>query len=460
MKKLLLMPLLLLFVTGCEPGAMMAIPDHPPLQKIDLAGKKTATIAFERAAMSIDQGTTIAWMPFNMKMPMDDADYACNIGKEINRTLQWDGGLGELRGWDSDLGRLFYETMKGEGIAVAGNPVEAFKETDKKSSADFLVAAEIKAIRGNICELFLDKTLISKSDSIKLDKEAGEMYAEVKWTVYSPASQKKVGTYNTYGYGRFDSPVTRGVMATFNRAFANSVANLAATKDFVALLTSSDSEKVRQEELAKYDRLTIKGVPKSSRSASEVTTVLTRSNVILRLATGHGSGFVISPDGYILTAEHVVGNMKKITAKFDNGLELPADVVRSNAYRDVALLKVDVRGLTPLPIETEGVPKVMDEVFAVGSPIKEELGVTVTRGVVSALREKDEAKDLVLIQSDVGISGGNSGGPLVDKNGNAVGIAVSGIGVYQLNTGLNFFVPISDALKYLNLTVAQEKDNK
>jgi S1-C subfamily serine protease len=88
------------------------------------------------------------------------------------------------------------------------------------------------------------------------------------------------------------------------------------------------------------------------------------------------------------------------------------------------------------------------EVFAVGTPLSDKLQFSVTKGVVSGLRKID---DVDYIQSDVTVLPGSSGGPLLDANGNAIGIASQGIAAGSVPVGVNFFVPIGDLDKYVPL---------
>jgi len=124
---------------------------------------------------------------------------------------------------------------------------------------------------------------------------------------------------------------------------------------------------------------------------------------------------------------------------------------RFHTHRDVALVKVDAGGLKPLPIRSSIVSHA-EEVYAVGTPFDESLQSTITKGIVSGIRT-EEKSGLKLIQSDVDIHGGNSGGPLLDSQGNVVGISVSGIGLRKLSAGLNFFIPIIDGLEWLNVKI-------
>ena len=139
--------------------------------------------------------------------------------------------------------------------------------------------------------------------------------------------------------------------------------------------------------------------------------------------SGGGSGFIVSPDGYILTNEHVISGNTQLTVVLDNGTRLTPQVIDSDASRDIALLKVDSsRKLTALSFSTsvrEG-----EEVVAIGHPLDLGASMTITKGIVSALRAILVAS--AYIQTDAAINPGNSGGPLINLKGDVVGMNTSG----------------------------------
>jgi S1-C subfamily serine protease len=191
----------------------------------------------------------------------------------------------------------------------------------------------------------------------------------------------------------------------------------------------------------------IPALPRSVTPLSEGTSALQAAVVTIKLENGHGSGFFISRDGYLLTNHHVVGDNKFVTIKLTTGRQMPGEVLRSHLGRDVALVKVNEQAMAALPLQLEP-PDVAAEVYAVGTPFKETYSTTISRGIVSAYRTVD---DLKLIQSDAAIHGGSSGGAMVDRFGNVVAVSVSGItnSAEKLGTSINFFIPIADALRFL-----------
>jgi serine protease Do len=161
---------------------------------------------------------------------------------------------------------------------------------------------------------------------------------------------------------------------------------------------------------------------------------------------GLGSGFIISPDGYILTNAHVVKGATEVTVKLTDRREFKAKVVGSDAFSDVATLKIDASGLPTVKIGNPDKVKVGDWVAAIGSPFGFENSVTA--GIVSAKsRSLPDSTYVPFIQTDVAVNPGNSGGPLFNMDGEVIGInsqIYSRTGGYM---GLSFAIPINVAMK-------------
>ncbi|MEM8557557.1 MAG: trypsin-like peptidase domain-containing protein [Bacteroidota bacterium] len=154
-----------------------------------------------------------------------------------------------------------------------------------------------------------------------------------------------------------------------------------------------------------------------------------RDRVVERQVQGLGSGFVISPDGYIVTNDHVAGNATQITVAFPNGDELDAQLIGSDPESDIALLKVDPPSELPYLQFRETDDVVVGEwAIALGNPfgLFEAAEPTVTVGVVSATgRDFAPQQGRVfrdMIQTDAAINRGNSGGPLVNALGEVIGV--------------------------------------
>lgn len=171
---------------------------------------------------------------------------------------------------------------------------------------------------------------------------------------------------------------------------------------------------------------------------------------------GQGSGFIVSADGIILTNAHVVDGASEVKVKLTDRREFQAKVLGVDSLTDVAVLKIDAHDLPVVRIGKPDGLKVGAWVVAIGSPFGFENSVTA--GIVSAKARSlpDDAR-VPFIQTDVAVNPGNSGGPLLDLNGNVVGInsqIYSRTGGYM---GLSFAIPIDLAMKVKDELVAHGK---
>lgn len=168
-----------------------------------------------------------------------------------------------------------------------------------------------------------------------------------------------------------------------------------------------------------------------------------------------GSGFIISDDGTIVTNNHVVENGTKITVTLDDGTELPATLVGTDAKNDIAVLKVEAKGKLPtVQWGDSDALRLGDPVLAIGDPFG--IGTTVTSGIVSARgRDLHNGPYDDFIQVDAAINHGNSGGPLVDASGKVVGINTAIYSPNGGNVGVGFAIPSAQAEKVVEKIVAK-----
>ena len=159
-----------------------------------------------------------------------------------------------------------------------------------------------------------------------------------------------------------------------------------------------------------------------------------------------GSGFLVSPDGIVLTNAHVVDGAKEVTVKLSNHREYKAKVLGADRSSDIAVLKIDAHDLPTVQIGDSNQLHVGDYVLAIGEPFG--LEETATAGIVSAKGRSLPGDGYVpFIQTDAAVNPGNSGGPLFDGNGSVVGINAqiyTNSGGYQ---GVSFAIPINLAMQ-------------
>jgi serine protease Do len=160
--------------------------------------------------------------------------------------------------------------------------------------------------------------------------------------------------------------------------------------------------------------------------------------------SGVGSGFVLTADGFIMTNAHVIEGADELLVTLADQREYKARVIGSDKRTDVAVVKVEALGLSPVKIGDVSRLRVGEWVMAIGSPFG--LDNTVTAGIVSA-KQRDTGDYLPFIQTDVAINPGNSGGPLINMRGEVVGInsqIYSRSGGFQ---GISFAIPIDEAIR-------------
>jgi serine protease Do len=186
----------------------------------------------------------------------------------------------------------------------------------------------------------------------------------------------------------------------------------------------------------------------------DVSEASTATVTVKQEGGGHGSGFAITNDGYILTNFHVVagetfGKLEKLTVILSDGEEVPATVVRYNRMRDIALLKVNKKFDKAFNLSDSKSFKNLMEVYSIGTPKSIELGQSVSLGLISNERKSNNNN---LLQVSININAGNSGGPLFEKNGTLQGVVTSKLVGFSTE-GVGFAIPSYLIPAYLNLSL-------
>lgn len=160
---------------------------------------------------------------------------------------------------------------------------------------------------------------------------------------------------------------------------------------------------------------------------------------------GSGSGVIIREDGYIVTNNHVVANATNVTVTLNNNKKYTAKVIGTDPATDVALIKIDATGLPVLQFADSDRLRLGEWVLAIGSPLGEQLRSTITAGIVSAkgrsMSSGGEFKIESFIQTDAAVNPGNSGGALVNKSGELVGINTAIVSTTGSYSGYSFAIP-------------------
>lgn len=408
-----------LFLAGGQArAAAPPIPALPPLV-VDVpplpAGKTPAPMKFARAAFQVPDGAVWGYMGVGI---------TCRL---VMSPMKWRAS--NIDPDNARLASIFREELSSSGFAGAQN-ANLFDQGPKTDR--YQVAALITGLDSRYCET---------PPQYPPRQSAGTLKLTIEWQLYDNLRGEVIGRFETTSTGQQRlSP--DAVERTFYGGFRNGVRTLLANSAFREAVTASSSAPPP----VTLEPVRYAAAPPAKRtiasSASAVAAIFT--------GDGHGSGFLISKDGYLLTNQHVVGGAKYVKVRWSDGAETVGEVVRTDRRRDVAIIKADPGGRAPLSLRG-GVATLGEPVFAIGTPLDAKFQGSVTKGVMSASRVYD---GLPFIQSDVVINNGNSGGPLLDESGAVIGICVSGWEINGAPVGINLFIPIDDALKALALSPA------
>ncbi len=335
---------------------------------------------------------------------------------------KWDGSADPGRPTAS-FSSVFNRELAAAGFNTTGAGASNMFDDAPASRAEFEVGAAITDLKEEACAL----TAFATKASVRMD---------IEWQVYSRLQAKLVTRIPTTGGAR-----TSGDSAAadaMDQAFDQNVIALLNSPEFISAVGVSGG--ADQDSRASGESISI-GIRAPLSVGDSVGSV-----VAVFAGDAMGSGWVVG-DGYILTDRHVVGDAARVRIRWSDKLETEAAVLRTDARHDVALIKGDTRGRPPLAVRFD--PLAPGEgVFAIGTPLDAHFQNTVTRGVVSALRTFD---GLPFIQSDVLVTHGNSGGPLLDEKGRVVGLTDWGFQPEGAPPGLNLFTPVRDAFDFLKL---------
>lgn len=299
-----------------------------------------------------------------------------------------------------------------------------------------------------------------------------ELRANVKTlTFYSVYYQGAVAVNGSYAMATFNvckSDISWDVLNSYGevlktvsvRSQSGEFVSLDKLDDMVSdMIENSLDQVLSNKDIAAFTKISDKAEAKLAlTSLTKPTSIVTKSEdvqtatVIVKTEKGHGSGFAITNDGYIITNYHVIASEDAAKPReaiiiLGDGTKLKSTVVKFNKDRDVALLKVDSKFEKCFAIPTAKEFQALEEVFAMGAPKSVELGQSASKGIISSERN---VNNVSLIQTNISINGGNSGGPMFNKDGKLYGVVTAklfGLGV----EGIAFAIPAYKLKDYLNI---------
>lgn len=384
-------------------------------------GTETRPVQLSRMVVDLDRGAVIGRLRGGLLcIPQGNITWGSGAARDID---------------PSEFDEVFRQELTRLGFDVAGDPENLFADAND-NRAEYLVGGRIDRLEIRVCYPHSGFGNVTSSN--------GTASIRVNWQIFSRLERRVVATLATEARFEQREMQSGGPNDILMNAFSGTVRQLAASEPFRRIFVGAptDLREARAAPTGLQPIPLVLGASSVSRLPEAVG-----ATVLIHSGSGHGSGFLVSSEGHLLTNYHVVRDARFVRVRWPDGLEALGEVLRSDRGRDVALVKVDARNRSPIRIRRD--PPVQGEnVFAIGAPLEANLQSSVTRGIVSANRIID---GFAYIQSDVAVNPGNSGGPLLDERHQTIGITVSGVARNGVPVGVNLFIPISDAAAFLGL---------
>lgn len=280
----------------------------------------------------------------------------------------------------------------------------------------------------------------------------GTAMMDLEWQVLDKGTGEVMLRYENTGRTNFRLKSGHGSKENLI-AFENALMDFLMQSDFMSIVEDTksifESATVHTNDSGSVAFEISPSVVPQFESRSQMIKHANKSCVTVITDAGHGSGVTIDPEGYVLSAFHVVDGVNKVQVKFSNGLKLDARVLSYSKAHDVVLLDIEGSGFQSLPLELSTEIDLGEDVITIGTPADLELGQSVSSGILSGKRLHEER---VYYQMDMAVSPGNSGGPLLNTNGEIIGIIqrkIVGTGI----EGISFALPVATAAEVLNFQV-------
>lgn len=444
--------LILFFLCSCQRA--FPLPEIQPVMSLptppDLHLQRS--IAFEGALIDLPRGQTYISYPYwrwsfdNLHISLFDACNAQTKYRFYNSTADWATGEKHFGDWESSAREFVNTPLKKLGYDVVESNSTYFHREREKRRAELLLSGRITDIRSNICNLL--NWFYLKSE----DVSAGNAYIKVEWEVYDTIADKVISKFTSDGVGEVTKPTANGSELILLRALEMATEQLAHQPEFYQLLTHSNIlDNLMTKENKQRPLLLDISLKESTRPLNEQFNLLKRA--IIKVGED-GTGFFLTPHGDILTSLKNVGHATRIAIETDQGIRLQANVVRTNARLQVALLHADIEKTSYLKIAEEKIRTALEEVYTIGNPSEFKARSTVTRGNISSWRLAQK-RNQNFIQASISTTTGYAGAPLLDAYGNVLGIHD---GRNSNESTFSYFIPIHDIIRGLKLQLNHKAD--
>lgn len=432
----------------------LKLPDVKPVAAIsNEIGAKSKTVVLEYASLELDisdKSTVVGKaFKFTKKGEKIASDLHRGIKQRSNPLTCLDDG--DLNLSDANYIKSlvnftepFQSEFKRNNYNVISQDDNRFS-MQKKASSDLSIGATIKKIKLAHCGK-------STSANLKVYSQ-NSSYIKVHWEVFDNLSRKVIYVTQTEGLDTSlrSSPKMNGAATSFGLAFQQSVAGLLSQQDFVDILTNNRNNTTVSDTSTEKNKV-FKNIDlsygNSSTDFSNQIDKIKQASATIRTTSGHGSGFVISHSGYVLTNDHVVNQNNQVLVIIQGKVH-NATLIKSDPLRDVALLKIEGDFIGRAVKISSDAANLGEKIFVIGTPLDESLDFTITSGIISANRD---LKGKSYYQTDAAVNPGNSGGPVFDDHGNVIGMTVSGHFTKDGGSrNINYLIPISSALSSLGI---------
>lgn len=410
-------------------------------QKFD----KRATINLERKLPSFKFDSSSIFVAYDKLLAIFDNNEQIGTIHFLDgrkEPIKWDG---TVKVGANSFEDKFYEIVSKSGIPtpITKHGVLFSEENSRKKVLPrYVIGGQIKEF--NVIAREVKKTKASSGTIIYNTR------ITVEWKILDKATDKVVLTQASVGTIRLRD---NGYNANVLKAFEDALIEFLNTGTLNDLLKNTKTDQVQPKKEETFNSsLVIKTIenPKFN-STSELVRYANQSYVTILTDAGHGSGVIIDGQGYIVTAYHVVNGVNKLKVRFENGIELDAQLISHDNPSDLALLKISGSGFRALPISKESGVSIGEEVLTIGTPADIDLGQSISRGMVSGKRSVENE---IFLQLDISVSPGNSGGPLLNQQGEIIGVIqkkIIGTGV----EGIGFAIPAKRIIEIFGLTFTE-----
>jgi serine protease Do len=357
------------------------------------------------------------------------------------------GGPSQARQKAIGFSNLVFRLERGDEIGIANENFRIHILEDLRRRGLNAVGAEnlvFESDRGGTADLVLGGTVSELDCKPGETRERVSCRIGVEWQVLDTASDTVV--YKVLTRSAVKNATKEPVASLGRQLIVSNLSSLASRAQFRRLLAPEAATAPAE---GGYVSATLRACSLPARSMPAASEQVLDATVLVQTSGGFGSGFVASPDGYVVTAAHVVSG-SGATIKLRDGREFAGTLIRSDRRLDIALLRMAVppgTTLPCLPMKLDPVP-VGSDAYAVGSPARRELSFSLARGIVSGVRVLDGVQYL---QTDAAVNRGNSGGALVNASGESVAVVSSKLVGVSVE-GVAFGVPLNAGLAAIAVT--------